>query len=403
MKVSEGLRLVLEMLPEGGTVDGSPKSQAFDPSRGIPLCLQMMIVFLFFALDNSFVGSAGVFWARPDLMVISGELGQRLDFGKAGLEVRFAYWDIARGDLNAEGHEIYPSRAYLELSPGPFLIRLGRQGLGYGDGLWLSDLDMGSDGARVGLRLASARVDLLWFLRSDSLLPGSRPDRNLVGSYLSLGPDWLSLDLYGGSETQAGPDRWAGARFYFNRTGFKLKAEIASNRLGNAWLGQGVFWGLGVAEIGGGFFHFSESWRSPFSYPYIMDEYYNGWTGFGDAMSWAAMTDTILAPYVSSCRGGPYGIYWMDMHSLEVADLSVLFGITEELSGRADALFYLYLPGREEIGKEASLNLFYDTEGFRFGLGGGYMIPGDFLRGLGRDEPYWTVRLWGFRGFELGT
>jgi hypothetical protein len=114
------------------------------------------------------------------------------------------------------------------------------------------------------------------------------------------------------------------------------------------------------------------------------------------------MTDTLLAPYVSSSNGGLYGIYWMDMHSIEVADLSVLFGMTEELSARFDALLYLYLPGREEIGKEASLNLFCDTEGFRFGLGGGYMIPGDFLKGLGRKEPYWTIRLWGFRGFEIG-
>ena len=354
------------------------------------------------SVENSFLGSAGFFWAKPDLMVISGELGQRLDFGNAGLEVRFAYWDIARGDLNGEGHELYPSRAYLELAPGPFCFRIGRQGLTCGDGLWLSDLDMGADGARLSLELPGLRADALWFLRSDSLLPGFRPDRNLVGSYMSFGPEWFSLDIYGGAETQALPqDRWLGARLYFNRTGFKLKGELASNRFGNAWLGQGVFWGLGVAEIGGGFFHFSESWRSPFSYPYIMDDYYNGWTGFGDALTWDAMTDTLLAPYVSSGDGGLYGIYWMDMHSFEVADLSVLFGITPDISGRADALLYLYLPGREEIGKEASLNLFYDTDGFRFGVGGGYMTPGDFLRGLGRDEPYWTVRLWAFRGFEM--
>ncbi|MGC8895070.1 MAG: hypothetical protein ACP5QG_09540 [candidate division WOR-3 bacterium] len=354
------------------------------------------------SVENTFLGSAGFFWARPDLVVISGELGQRLCFGDAGLEVRFAYWDVARGDLNGQGHEIYPSRAYLELSPGPFCFRVGRQGLTYGDGLWLSDLDMGADGARLGLELTNLRADLLWFLRSDSLRPGFRPDRNLAGLYLSIGPNWLLLDIYGGAETQALPDRWLGARLYLNRTGFRLKGELASNRKGSTWVAEGVFWGLGVAELGGGFFHFSEAWRSPFSYPYIMDGYYNGWTGFGDALSWDAMTDTLLAPYVSSGTGGIYGIYWMDMHSFEAADLSVLFGMTEELSGRLDALVYLYLPGREEIGREASLNLFYDTEGFRFGLGGGYMIPGDFLRGLGRDDPYWTVRLWAFRGFELG-
>lgn len=361
----------------------------------------MFPALLFSAINNSFLGSAGFFWARPDLMVISGELGQRLCFGNAGLEVRFAYWDIARGDLNAGGHELYPSRAFLELRPGPFYLKIGRQGLTFGDGLWLSDLDMGVDGARVGLELPNMKLDALWFLRSDSLLPGFRPDRNLAGTYISLGPEWFSLDIYGGTETQAWPDRWAGARLYFNRTGFKLKAELSSNRKGNAWLLEGVFWGLGVAEIGGGFFHFSEAWRSPFSYPYIMDEYYNGWTGFGDALSWDAMTDTLLAHYVSSSDGGIYGIYWTDMHSFETADISVLFGITGDISGRVDALVYLYLPGRQEIGKEASLNLFYDTEGFRFGVGGGYMTPGDFLRGLGRDEPYWTIRLWAFRGFEL--
>ena len=365
--------------------------------------MMMLTTALLFAAESSFLGSAGFFWARPDLMVISGELGQKIRWERAGLEVRFAYWDVARGDLNAGGHELYPSRAYLELSPGSICIRLGRQGLTLGDGLWLSDLDMGADGARLSLELPAIRADLLWFLRSDSLLPGFRPDRNLAGSYLSLGPEWFSLDIYGGAETQASPDRWAGARAYFNRTGFRFKGEIASNRFGNAWLAEGVFWGLGVAEMGGGFFHFSEAWRSPFSYPYIMDGYYNGWTGFGDALTWDCLTDTLIAPYVSSGTRGIYGIYWMDMHSLEVADLSVLFGITEEISGRADALLYLYLPGREEIGREASLNLFYDTDGFRFGVGGGYMMPGEFLRGLGRDEPYWTIRAWAFRGFELIT
>ncbi len=362
----------------------------------------MLTYILFSAVSNTFLGSAGFFWARPDILVISGELGQKTGFERAGLEVRFAYWDVARGDLNAGGHEVYPSRALLELYQGPVLLRLGRQSLTFGDGLWLSDLDMGADGVRLSIRLPNIRADALWFLRSDSLLPGSRPDRNLAGSYMSLGPEWFSLDFYGGSETQARPDRWAGARLYFNRTGFKLKGELASNRKGNAWLAEVVFWGLGVAEMGGGFFHFSEAWRSPFSYPYIMDEYYNGWTGFGDALTWDCLTDTLLAPYISSGSGGIYGIYWMDMHSFEAADLSVLFGITEELSGRIDGLLYLYLPGRQEIGREASLNLFYDTDGFRFGLGGGYMIPGEFLKGLGRDEAYWTTRAWAFRGFEFG-
>lgn len=362
----------------------------------------MLTTYLLLAAENAFLGSAGFFWARPDLVVISGELGQRICWEKAGLEVRFAYWDIARGDLNGEGHELYPSRAYMELAPGPLCLRIGRQGLTYGDGLWLSDLDMGADGARISLEFPNIRADMLWFMRSDSILPGARPDRNLAGSYICIGPEWFCIDFYGGLETQAFPDRWLGARFYFNRTGFKIKGELASNRLGNAWVAEGVFWGLGVAEIGGGFFHFSEAWRSPFSYPYILDEYYNGWTGFGDALTWDAMTDTILPPYVSSGNGGPYGIYWMDMHSFEAADISVLFGITPELSGRLDGLAYLYLPDREEIGEELSLNLFYDVEGFRFGVGGGYMTPGEFLKSLGREDPYWTIRAWAFRGFEIG-
>jgi len=361
----------------------------------------MTALLFLFSLENHLVGNAGFWWTQDNLAVLSGEIGDRLIFsGMTELDVRVAYSDITRGNLDGFAHDIFLSRASVALGPEWMRLWMGRVSVAYGDGLFLNDIGLGSDGAIGDIQVCDLGLHPFYFIRSDSLAEGP-PDRSVGGLYANYGPEWLQVQAYAGSETQGFPDRWAGTRFYLDRTGFRVKAELVANRPGNACMAEFVFWGLGVAEMGGGFFHFSEAWRAPFYYTPYLDDYYNGWSGYGDAMTWALMTDTLLPQYVSSLPGGPYGIYWPDIHSVEIVDLSLLFGVTENLSGRLDGFAFFYLPARDNIGNEVSLNLFYDLDGFRFGLGGGYLAPGEFLRDLGRNEPYWTLRLWGFREFEI--
>ncbi len=362
----------------------------------------MIPILFLLSLDHRLVGGAGCWIDNRNTSVIYAELGYSFVFApNLQTEIRFAFSDIVRGNPDGVGHGLFLSRGYVKWK-GPWMsLKTGRIFLDYADGLFLADPGLGSDGALMRFTGQNLWLDCFYILTSQTISPGQEPDNQVAGFYASLGPKWLRWQAYSASNTGPNPDAWLGSRVAWNRFTLSFAGEAAVNRSSQAILIRASFWGLGVVEPGVGFFSFGESWRAPQHYTPHPWGYYNGWGGFGEAMTWAAMTDTLLPGLVSQPGLGTYGIYWPDIHGIRIINLNLLAGITPDLSARLDGFEFWALSENAEIGREISLNLVYDVAGANIGIAGGVMQPGTVLEDMGREKPYWSLRFWSFKAFEL--
>ena len=109
----------------------------------------------------------------------------------------------------------------------------------------------------------------------------------------------------------------------------------------------------------------SRNWENLAGFPIIYDDFYNGWTGLGDAFTWAVMKEPGVARLVSSVEGGKLGVFWPDMRNLQALNLNARLG-----PARAD-LWGFWLYDAKPLGYEASLNLIVAKGPALGGLGAG--------------------------------
>ncbi len=331
---------------------------------------------------------------------ISGEV---CAFGSVSL--RFLYFDLLRGSRHTPGYSPYLQEAKATLRPGHGLaLTLGHQLLSFREGFFLTDIGDGMDALRL-----SWAVPWRWKLDAFYVLQGSRafgdrPTGDFAGAYLSH----RVLDLYGALRTDGTGLAWLGLRGEGRRHRWHAVAEVAG-----LWQGRRVHPAGQVyvryqaipRTLGAGVYYLAPHWQKPVSYPQVMDNFYNGWTAFGEALNWVVLP-LALAPVVSSAPvGDPYAVYWPDPHNLWV-----IHGMGSQQVGllhlRAD-LFGFGLAQDPEtgqkgvfLGPEATLTVTASCEGFTVGLTAGVFL-GERERILGTRQAAWNLRIWSFVPFEV--
>jgi len=286
----------------------------------------------------------------------------------------------------------------------------------YREGLFLNDIGDGSDAIKLSFGSVEndSGLDIFVLRKGLAAIEGEKNSRDFYGFYSS----WpffnsITIDFYGGYYNSSPWPKWMGIRVFGPIQGKKLYSctlEGALVKTQDYWSGayqvafkylykESSLFGLDI-------FGFGEKWIKPVSYPVLLDYFYNGWTGFGEAMNWVVLA-LALAPYLSSSTvDDPYALYWPDQHNFHVIDLNVLLTLVGELSVRLDNFSYIFqkspraFNNKHFIGNETALNPFYDRGNYgTIGLSIGYFIPSSGLKDAGFKEKAFVIRLWGTVNF----
>ncbi len=334
-----------------------------------------------------------------------GVSGEVCSLGSVSL--RFLYFDLLRGSRHTASYTPYlqEASATLRLRPG-LRLTVGHQLLSYRDGFFLTDIGDGMDAVRLSWAVPwQWKADFFYVLEGSRIF-GDRPTGDFAGLYLNR----RGLDLYAALRTDGTGTAWLGGRWEGRHRTLHFTAEAVgryrADRVAPAFQvalrQQGLRYTLGL-----GLYYLAPAWQKPVAYPSVVDNYYNGWTAFGEALNWVVLP-LELAPLVSSASAGdPYAVYWPDPHNLWVVNL---LGSRRGGVGtlRAD-LFAFGLAQDPETGRkgvllgpEAALTATVSCEGFTVGLAAGVFLPtGDGKRLLGTSRPAWNLRIWSFAPFEL--
>ncbi len=291
---------------------------------------------------------AGAWWASTGILVLFGLWRNQVNLGeRLSLSAAVQYFDFP-------GSEPFVSELAAAAKLGEAKLKIGKFPITWGDGLIYHDLWTGTEGA-------------LFFWRGLEL-GAIKPRGRWLGVF-----KWQGLGLAGD-----GSKLWLWAEL----GGERAKAEAALNSNGE-WA---TLWRLKKLPLGAALLAFSESWENLGGFPIIFDDFYNGWTGLGDAFTWAAMTDSAIAPTVSSASGGDLGVLWPDMRNLVAWNLNFSAGPL-----RLDWFYISPLESqRTWAGHELSANLVLRRGAVSGGAGGGV-----FKETKGHLGTFWVLRLWG--------
>ncbi len=288
---------------------------------------------------------AGLWWASTGPLILFGLWRNEVQITPAlSASAAVQYFDFPGG-------EPFVSELAAHLKLAEASLTLGKAPITWGDGLVHHDIWTGTEGAF-----------LTW--------------RNWELGAMRPRGEWVGYIRWRGFGFAAGEERaWAWGEVGGNSG----KAELAVNS-SREWAGVLE---AKAGALGFGYLVFSEAWENLGGFPIIYDEFYNGWTGLGDATTWAAMRDSALASEVSSASGGDLGILWPDMRNLQAVNGNLTLG-----PARLD-LFGFWLYDLTPVGVEASLNLVLRQGPLSGGLGAGYLAStGKLAKSQG------VLRLW---------
>ncbi len=347
-------------------------------------------------------GWHGTAWQTPVGLASLGIRGRVCPYGTVSL--RFLFFDLLRGSRHTPTYAPYLQEAALSLQWGTTgTLTLGHQLLSYRDGFFLTDIGDGMDALRLSWHPTSeARVDLFYVLQGNRAF-GDRPTGDFLGLY------WRHsmLDLYAALRTDGTGLLWLGARAQAPFRHLNLVAEAVGLRNGTRWYPAAqayLRWHHSRGTLGAGAYYLHRRWQKPVAYPSVMDNFYNGWTAFGEALNWVVLP-LELAPLVSSASAGdPYAVYWPDPHNLWVLNLNHQQALGNLFSFRLDLFGYGLAEDPETqktlvfLGPEAAGTLTLQCQGFTLGLSGGVFWP---HAGLSTRKPAWNLRIWGFAPFEV--
>jgi len=384
------------------------------------------VIFVMVMVAGSVNGYAGYHWSeglwnghRYPISIGLGSVGVDA-YPNDWMEtsVSFIFFDLTKGSDFTSFYRPYLQEAWVKaLFTQDISLVIGHQLFMYRDGFFLHDIGDGSDAIRlrVGYVDVGATGIDLFILRKGSVFfePIQNP-RDLIGFYASKEVhDGNMFDIYGGYLNEPPWRKYLGTRLDFKIKNFLIVLEIVGSRFkrNTAYSYQGYirFFDLPSegSSYGLGFYGFTHDWVKPISYPPIIDMFYNGWTGFGEAMNWVVMPFG-LANYLSSAQlGDPYGVYWPDMHNLRVWNTNVYLPITDRVAFRFDYFLYGFdlapksAKGNSLIGQEIATNLQYQVGQGVISLAVGYLSPLSAMKNIGYSDPAIVFRLWGFIPFRL--
>ncbi len=350
-------------------------------------------------------GWQGKAWQTPVGLASLGVVARRESWGSA--TVRFLFFDLLHGSRHTPTYTPYLQEASVTLNlPGASHLVLGHQPLSFKDGFFLTDIGDGLDAVRWIGPGPGGKFSLFYVLQGHRAL-GDHPTGDFAGLY------WTGhlLDLYGALRTDGTGLLWLGSRLELQTPHLRLVAEGIGLHTPRQWHaagqvylrgdGPGVQWGAGVYAL-------APRWQKPTAYPSVMDQFYNGWTAFGEALNWVVLPMK-LAPWVSSAQqGDPYAVYWPDPHNLWVVHLTGQKTLGDPVSLRLDLFGYglVRAPNTGEsrpfLGPEVAMTTTWSHQGVTVGLSVGLFLPR--ARGatlLETRSPAWSLRLWSFAPFGM--
>ena len=383
-------------------------------------------IFVMVMMAGSVNGYAGYHWSegfwnghRYPISIGLGSVGVDASLNDwMEASVSLIFFDLMKGSDYTPSYRPYLQEAWVKaLFTQDVSLVLGHQMFMYRDGFFLHDIGDGSDALRlrVGFIDEGAPGVDLFILRKGSLFfePIQNP-RDFFGFYATKEVhDGNMIDVYGGYLNEPPWRRYLGTRLDFKFRNFLTVLETVGSRAGRntAYSYQAYIRFFNFPSYGSisgfGLYGFTHDWVKPISYPPIVDMFYNGWTGFGEAMNWLVMPFG-LANYLSSAQlGDPYGVYWPDMHNLRVWNANVYLPVTERIALRLDYFLYGFdqppqtARGNSLIGQEIATNFQYQVGPGVISLAVGFFSPLSAMKNIGYSDPAIVFRLWGFIPFRL--
>jgi len=394
---------------------------------------------------------------------VEADLTAKADFGKGvSIFTRLRAWGFYRSqfynaydmdEVMVEANE-FPRlyEAYLQIEDFfdlPIDVKVGRQFFRYGDGLLIFDTgQFGLHGVRLNFHPTEDIGFDLFSIRQNSLYHNHKKygDEEVYGLYgfLKFGEMDVELEPYFMQKSTyqyatigilSVTPMWFGARIVGSPVeNLSLKGEFAMmggeketekaekiDYKGMAFTGEINYSLPNGLSFGGGYFSFSgddpatkedEEWSNALGVGnYIFDNFFNGWVGFGEAMTWA-MYDSRLRPGETFDRNSGFehfNIFWLNPTNLNVINAHLSYEPIENLVTRLDVFNFSLNKSPDnysaQIGNEVDINLYYNYKDvIGLGLSGGYLIPGDRVKDvLGSDHTDGAIclRLWVYKTFEL--